>query len=266
MNDNSKRLENLSIEQIAELQKLQIKLLKKVIHLCDKYSLTYYSYYGTLLGAVRHQNHIPWDDDIDIVMPRKDFNKFVRIAKKKQDEAFKLWWINTDLNYPFDFAKIVGKSDKRFYNTYPDIPSKYNGPRMDIFPLDSVTSGYLLSFQEKIISFLKRLDKKLKRISEKYSLKYFPIFKYLYHYKCTVLSLNPIAKYYLCFFSVYDKEKELVEKNDFSSIDLKFGRLNLNSPRNYDQILTKIYGDYMTPPEDNDKHLDRHYIRRVVKP
>lgn len=58
----------------------QIDLVKVLEKICKKYNLTFFAIYGTLLGAIRHEGYIPWDDDIDVVMPRKDFEKFKKMA------------------------------------------------------------------------------------------------------------------------------------------------------------------------------------------
>ena len=89
--DDKTEARDLTISDIALLQELQIELLSKVIKICERNDLTYFAYYGTLIGAVRHKSHIPWDDDIDIAMPRKEFNRFIKIAKANEGKDFKLW-------------------------------------------------------------------------------------------------------------------------------------------------------------------------------
>ena len=74
-----------------DLRKLQLKerdILKEFLRICRKYKLRYYCLGGTLLGAVRHQGFIPWDDDIDVAMPRKDFERFLKYAKEELADRY----------------------------------------------------------------------------------------------------------------------------------------------------------------------------------
>ena len=66
----------------AEVKQIQIQILKEFANYCDQNNLVYFLGYGTLLGAVRHKGFIPWDDDIDVVMPRSDYNKFMKKFNK----------------------------------------------------------------------------------------------------------------------------------------------------------------------------------------
>ena len=66
----------------------QLVVLKKIIDICEKYNLTYYAYWGTLLGAVRHQGYIPWDDDLDIAMKKDDYIKFLEVAKEELPKEY----------------------------------------------------------------------------------------------------------------------------------------------------------------------------------
>lgn len=258
---------DLTIGEISQLQELQIELLRKVTKICDENDLSYFAYYETLLGVVRHQNHIPWDDDIDIAMPRKDFNRFLKLAKNRENVDFKLWWLTTDKTYPFNFAKIVGARDDRFCNMYPGLPDKFNGPRMDIFPLDSVGSrwgGVLL-----IVKAFGKVGYIEKRLREKTKIKIPAFSKFILHRLLSLMSANRRAQYYISFFSVYSKEKERIPKVEFygrsySSCHLPFGKLNVRAPINYEGILTRIYGDYMQHPPENEWKLDRHYVKKVI--
>jgi len=258
---------DLTVSDIAQLQELQIKLLSRFVVICKAHNLSYFAYYGTLLGAVRHNTHIPWDDDIDIAMPRKDFNEFLRLAKAANDKCFKLWWLSTDKSYPFNFAKVIGKRDARFINTYPNLPDKYNGPRIDIFPLDSVGMRWRRIFF--LVKALEKIGKQEKNLQKICKLKLPILSKIMLHYMLTLTSANPLAGHYISFFSVYDKEKEHIPKSDFfmqasDPCYMPFGLINVRVPINYKCILTRIYGDYLQCPPENERQTARHYLKRVI--
>ena len=78
---------------------VELDIFKKFIELCERHGLTYYTFSGTLIGAVRHKGFVPWDDDIDIVMLRRDYDRFVEIAEKELEEPYFLQTTMTDHCY-----------------------------------------------------------------------------------------------------------------------------------------------------------------------
>lgn len=127
------------------LQKLHAEILRimdEIHRVCTKNGLTYYLVGGTLLGAVRHQGFIPWDDDLDIAMPRADFDRFIHIAEKELGSEFYLNWITTNPKYWLFFPKICLRNTTFDEGVIKkDIPM---GIFIDIFPLDlspAYTSG-----------------------------------------------------------------------------------------------------------------------------
>ncbi|GBG07205.1 hypothetical protein PAT3040_01753, partial [Paenibacillus agaridevorans] len=79
-----------TVRKLKSVHKVQMELLRFFIEICDKYHLRYFAVHGTLLGAVRHQGFIPWDDDVDIAMPREDYNKLKQLAEKVFPETYEL--------------------------------------------------------------------------------------------------------------------------------------------------------------------------------
>ena len=91
-------MEKLSLK---DLQHLELEIFKYFISLCEKYKLRYFLAGGTLLGAIRHKGFIPWDDDIDVLMPRTDYDRLQNIGKKLCDKRYKLASFELgNLNYP----------------------------------------------------------------------------------------------------------------------------------------------------------------------
>src|SRR5690554_8012817 len=93
-----------------ELKRIQIGILDKVTTFCEENNIRYSLYGGTLLGAIRHKGYIPWDDDIDISMPRPDYNKFIKEFNLIDDVNLKINTYEIDKKYPYPFIKV---SDER---------------------------------------------------------------------------------------------------------------------------------------------------------
>ena len=114
-----------------ESRNIQLNILREIHKICEENNLRYYLAYGTLLGAVRHKGFIPWDDDIDIVMPRPDYIRFFEIAKSDTCDFYS---IEKNDEYIYSF----GKASRKNTVIIPDgMRCKIElGISVDIFPLD----------------------------------------------------------------------------------------------------------------------------------
>lgn len=135
---------------ISEIQTEELRLLNVFADYCEAQDLRYYIGYGTLLGAVRHGGFIPWDDDVDVLMPRKDYDRFCEFAPKLLD-SFTL--------APFEqgaaaFAKLIS-TRTRFYEEGLARSDSY-GIFLDIFPLDGV-KGNACRKRFRLVNYLTRL-------------------------------------------------------------------------------------------------------------
>lgn len=120
---------------LKQLQMTEIEILKEAIRICDKYNLTYYFVGGTLLGAVRHKGFIPWDDDLDIGMPRQDYEQFIKVAMSELSPQFYLHCDSTDDTYWLPFSKLK-KNNTLFDEIEYEKIDTNKGIFIDIFPLD----------------------------------------------------------------------------------------------------------------------------------
>jgi lipopolysaccharide cholinephosphotransferase len=257
----------------SEVKQIQIEILKEFAGYCEKNNLVYFLGYGTLLGAVRHKAFIPWDDDIDVVMPRSDYDKFIRKFNKKS-KKLEVFDILNEPTYHFSFAKLSDKST--FSKGGCDIVSNKLGVHIDIFPLDGVSSNK----KEQ-----KRKVKEIKIYRNILDLKNISIVKNRALYKNIMLLLGKVFFYFIDYKKIVKKivylakeldydasntvaclvwnygAKEIMSKEIFSkSTKLEFENYLYDAPQYYDRYLKNIYGDYMIlPPEE--KRISHHALK-----
>ena len=122
------------------LHKVDLDIVKEVVSICDKYKMKYYMLGGTMLGAIRHKGFIPWDDDIDLGIPRKDYEKFLIVAPKELSSHLKVVNYRTDPEYHYYITRILDTETKveeeRIGND-----NRYTNASIDIFPIDGTPNN-----------------------------------------------------------------------------------------------------------------------------
>ena len=245
----------------AELKKLheyQMKILDEIVSFCEKNNIRYFLTGGSALGAVRHKGFIPWDDDIDIAMMRKDYNYL--IENYKDNDKFYLQCIEKDKNYWNMFAKMRMKNtlmeEERFVNL--DVPKEIF---VDIFPIDNAPSGGYNKVRfnanlAKINSSALLLKYKVKDISECN----FKLIERLVSFlpKELIYSLtkmimtsykNDDSEYVVSYLSAYAIRKEYLPRSTYyETVKCRFEDRVYMIPRDADRYLSSVYGDYMTLP------------------
>ena len=127
---------------IERLHEADMAIVKEVIKLCDDNHLAYYALGGTMLGAIRHRGFIPWDDDIDLGMPRKDYERFLEIAPERLSSHLRLVNYKTDSDYHYYITRIQDTQTKVMENRY-EAEGTYTHVSIDIFPLDGSPNNKL---------------------------------------------------------------------------------------------------------------------------
>ena len=257
---------------IEELKKIEIEILEEVDAFCRENNIRYSICGGTLLGAVRHKGYIPWDDDIDIMMPRSDYDRFLRTFTSKDNYLINL---GESADYIEHFTKIIRKGTFLEYTT---LKRRLWGVNIDVFPVDGVPDdGGVYA------ATLRDLHKKIEYI--------FPYYRFVGEKK-----LLWFAKY--CFKrlarpttdsvkSIKDRMNRMVRENlpesspgsceifdDFRIIpiasdifldytDLEFEGRPFRAIRDADAYLSAMYGDYMTlPPEE--QRVSNHFYKAYI--
>lgn len=232
-------------ETLEKLWEHELTILDEIDRICKKYSLNYFLMWGTLIGAVRHKGFIPWDDDIDIGMPRDDYKKFLKIASKELPDKLFLQTPLTDKFHPVYFSKIR-MNNTAFYSKQDKNTKKHHGIFVDILPMD-YTSEHLSTIgkiKRKISNILSaHIFSKRENLKDRFSfLNVIPDFIII---KLRDRMLSGKGEY---FFS----EGYTFKAKDFFPADtLEFAGKTYPVPNNYDEVLRSVYGDYMTlPPEE----------------
>lgn len=120
---------------LKEIQQGEFEVLKKLKSICDELELNYFLFCGTLIGAIRHNGFIPWDDDVDVAMLRKDYEKLIYYCNLHAEELlpFKLYHYTSKKDYIYPIARLV---DTRYSIVYKDAKDYDLGLFVDIYPLD----------------------------------------------------------------------------------------------------------------------------------
>ena len=274
----------MSTISLRDLQIIELNILKKIIEICERHNLTYFALGGTLLGSIRHKGFIPWDDDIDIGMPRPDYEKFLRIAPLELKDPYMITGIQYDnAEYYYYYARVIDKNITLVRRS--SMKTVTINAWVDVFPLDGVPE------ESKTFDKWYKKARRLNRL--------FQFSQYEYYFKFNDLKGANLKRYFTAglkqiikFIKVYklvnkksiwkklDKHlkkydyknstrlinicgywgvKEMFPKEYYGKGNLyEFEDIMIRGPVDYHAVLTQMYGDYMTPPKDADK--EHHYI------
>lgn len=255
-----------------ELKNCQLRLLDIFMATCENNDLTFYIYYGSLIGAVRHKGFIPWDDDIDVAMPRSDYEKLISLDWKQYGTE-----LITSKNSPYMHYKL--SDTHTILIEEMDDSLDYLGVNIDIFPIDCVPNNHIwFVVSQSIINTMKlSLNFKVVKTSKNRS-----IFKNVILTAGKIL-LKPIPASTIT--RVLDKfssnssknakrmgsclgpygSKEIFDRSIFHEIQkCDFEGRCVTVLACYDEILTGIYGDYNTLPPEN-KRASHHAFKAYHK-
>lgn len=268
--------DNTKDRKITEsVQKELMPILHEVKRVCDKNSIPYFLCAGSALGAVRHQGFIPWDDDIDVGMLRKDYIKFMEVAGRELKEGFLLIDANDTPDYYVGHAKVF-KNNTALVNRETSHLRIHHGFYLDIFPFDTIPDepekqDRMYAEVNKIKLMFVRM-KKWNRYFGRNPFKRFIVNKDYYLLKRrsgrrVFKKMNKTLTKYLYsdyemtadLFAPYNKKLFYRMKDIYPVKMLKFEDDFYPVPGNTDKYLTVMYGDYMKlPPED--KRYVKHDI------
>lgn len=254
------------MNNLSDFQKILLKVFKHFSKLCEDNNLTYFAAYGTMIGAIRHHGFIPWDDDIDVFMLRKDYDRFVKLRQDLSDKKYKIS-VYLDGDSPYPFAKLYTTEGTIWeYSQFPFII----GPWIDVFPIDEGdiddenSNKALERFHYTMWKYRKALAYSTwSEIGQDFlhfifidgSIKLFKKIRYApfkrRYIKEIENRLNTIRSIkgntYRCYSTALTNE--VFEKSWFDHpVSVPFEDTTINVPNGYHEFLTALYGDYMQLP------------------
>lgn len=266
---------------LQEIQQESFNVLLKLKEIFDENGLKYYLAYGTLIGTIRHNGFVPWDDDIDVWVPRKDYELFIKYCKNNKENIYPYQLIHYSNNEKYVYP-IARFSDSRYKTYYHNVDDYGLGLFVDIYPLDGI------SLDDKM--FLKKMKRIRRKIDITTDKKYVHgkniinnIFKFPYYLYTRLLKKSSVLKeadhiaqkydfdssdYFCC--AVWDTEQNIFNKKTLQGDDEKseclknFNGEQFRVPVKYDEILRKIYGDYMQLPP-KEKRVPSHNYKSYKK-
>lgn len=253
-------------ETLQHIKDVEMLILKDFIDICDKNNLDYYLFFGSEIGAIRHKGFIPWDDDIDVIMFREDYEKFLKVMEYIGSEKYTIFDSRYNEEYFFQFGRMSlnGTYWAEFWDN--QVPFKM-GMHLDIFILDKVPNNKIKRFLYMRTCLILCKLHVISAIKLDEGSVFQKIIANVLHTIFNILGLKPsyFQKKLLKLFRKYEdkdcdywadltmNEQPYFKLEDFKPAKLvKFEDIYVKIPNNQDATVGQIFGDYMTlPPKEN---------------
>ncbi|MBO4391349.1 MAG: LicD family protein [Lachnospiraceae bacterium] len=257
-------------ETLARLQYLEMDILHDFVRICEENHLTWFGYAGTGIGALRHKGYIPWDDDIDISMPRKDYDEFMRIVTEQMSDKYHVLNSETDENYPLATTRLCLNGTVFREHSMKDVDCDW-GIFLDLYALENAADNPIAFwfqmwscwFWGKIL-ILRSIPRPylyvhglLAKIVTCACVISHHILRILHIKKSWLIHLRESAgrryenretKRIAYFCDPRPDTNTFEVAKTYPLRYLPFEDFNMPFPNNLEELLTKMYGDYMTPP------------------
>ena len=252
---------------IKNIQYCLLLIAKEIKRICEKNNIPYFMIAGTLLGAVRHKGFIPWDDDMDFGMFRKDYNNFIAACEKDLDkDNFFLQNVYTDEGYGKYYTRLLLTKTSLDYDYIKNVKC-HKAIFVDIFPYDSIPESKILRKKQSMLtSFAMRLIKKKMKygiecytLGGKLELHFEKFFNrnsliHIYEHAMQKYNKNQESSWVCCSNAGEGYFKECLKRNWLNNtVLMKFEDTEFPGSVLYDEYLSYFYGDYMTLPPENKR-------------
>ncbi len=254
--------------EIREHQECIYRILEEFDRICRENDIPYQLFAGSLLGAVRHSDFIPWDDDLDVIMLRKDYERFLETAPQALDcDRFFLQKEYSE-HWPMFFSKLRMNGTACIEKFHPKDPKQHQGIYIDIFPCDNASDNAFvrkLQFAASKIVITKCLhrrgydtDSRMKKIAMAVSV-FLPAKPFIRLARLDRASASGYV--HSCFGASHSYGKSFYKREWLTeSVPHAFRTGMYPVSEHYDELLTCLYGDYHQIPADEQKALKKHAI------
>ena len=262
----------LTDEELHRVQSIFLEMAKEVDEVCRRHHICMMLSGGSVIGAVRHKGFIPWDDDLDINIPRKDYNRFLRIFEKELGGRYRLYAPNYHQTAIYRIAKIENPAVR-----LTDKLGNEHGLMMDLLPMENIPENplmrYFIGFRASLLMWIAirvyeyecrgKNDEKQSAIGKlagrifsfRPGWKWFDLADTAVQYKKETSLIGIPAGRGHYFGEIYKK------KDMLPVIYVPFEDTRLPIPCNADAYLSHLYGDYMTIPEESRR--ERHKVTKI---
>lgn len=261
---------------LQEIKKIELNILKKFDEFCKENDIRYYLSHGTLLGALRYKGFIPWDDDVDLLIPREDYSRLISLFQ--DDDQYRLYCFEKNDEYKFPYAKLCDMTTLKIEEGYDNDLNL--GLDLDLFPLDAWDDDIDKAKKEAralnknmFYLSLSKLDKADSlNVIKRFIKSIIMVICKMYGYKYFIRKIQKIScskkqtgsKYLGCKAWCVYGERGIIPAEVFAdTIDVEFEGEMFTAPIGYDTYLTCLYGDYMPePPKEKQK---THHVFKAYK-
>ena len=255
-----------TVKEITAHQKLLLEMLKDFDTVCRKHNIRYQLFAGTALGAVRHQGFIPWDDDIDVILLRSEYERFFRDAAA--DFAPDVYYVQQEhsAHWPMQFSKLRRNNTTCIEKYHPKDPQIHQGVYIDIFPCDNLSEKpavQKLQFAASKVVIAKALYARGYETDSLAKKLFMQCCRLLPRrpLKCLCMRKNDMAtqQVHTFFAAGKDYEKNIFPRSWLAeSVNMPFEDGVFPVSEHYDEILTRLYGDYHQLPAPEERKCKEH--------
>lgn len=253
---------------VRDIQVVLFDMLCDVDSICRKHGITYQLFAGSALGAVRHKGFIPWDDDLDIAMSRTDYDRFLSVAPQELDP--RRYYLQSEFSehFPMFYTKLRRNNTTYMERYHPRDPQMHQGVFVDIFPIDNLADSPAIAKLQFYLSKIVIAKCLRKRGYETDSL-----MKKIFMILCAPLPLKPLLKVVQrrkdpgssrvhSFFGGSSKyAKSVYPRSVLLTSDARFENGHFSVSKSADELLSILYGDYMTLPDEAHRDIKKHYLK-----